>query len=179
MQIKPLQSTATALIIIASLTLGGCATDASSKKPSSRKTQRSSLPKVPPKVVPGGTGDNWRYLGTSKDQLIADEINESSISLVDAGKQLNRYQDRKTIVNTAQFNYNGITPNYKYSLSWWKIDCLQKQYLIDSTTLYDAYGKLIKQYSLNSNQWSQINADSIAQLQYNYVCQGINRGLGY
>lgn len=166
-----------AILGILSIYMVGCATNTNANNKRRYSSRKSTIPKVPPRVIPGGSGDNWRYLGTTQNNTISDEINESSIQL--SNKQVNRYQDRKTIINTSTFNYNGLTPKYKYNLSWWKIDCNQKQYLIDSSSIYDEYGKLLKNYSLDSAAWSPITGDSIAEQQYNYVCKGINRTVGY
>lgn len=162
-----------------SLLLISCASQSSSNTYSKnhKSTQKSSLPKVPAKVLPGGSGDNWRYLATSDDNQIAIEINDSSIS---KNSSINKFQDRKTIINPAKFNYQNFTPNYKYSLSWWQLNCDQKQIIINSTSIYDEFGKLIKNYSFNSNNvWSNISSDSIAEQQYNYICNGTKRNLGY
>ena len=170
-----------AIVIGCIASLVGCATATNSKNSSSRskKAPKSAMPKVPPRIMPGGNGDNWRYLGTTSAPEMADEINESSIKVINPSAQINSFQDRKTIVDTTKFDYQGISPAFKYSLSWWKIDCLEKQYLIDSSITYDEYGKQLKKYNINSNQWSPVSNDSLAKLQYNYVCLGVNRTLGY
>lgn len=149
----------------------------SANKPSRSSGTKSKFPKVPPKQVPGGIGDNWRYLGLTSDKLIAIEINESSIK--NNGLSTN-FQDRKTIIEPKKFNYK-TTPEYKYSLSWWQIDCSKQLYSINSTSIYDLYGNLIKSYSFGKQNIasSAIPQDSIANEQYQYICKGINRGLGY
>lgn len=161
---------------IIALTTACSTMDSSSAYSRSHKSanKKSSVPKVPPKVVPGGTGDNWRYLGNSEDGLITSEINESSIS----NGSVNKFQDRKTIVDQTKFNYQNLTPKYKYNLSWWRIDCAQKQYIIDSSSIYDVYGNLIKNYYFSSD-WSSINSGSIVDKQYNYICKGDGRNIGY
>lgn len=160
------------ILIIMSLGLSNCATNSSK----SYKTKKSTIPKVPAKQIPGGTTDNWRYLGTSQDGQIAVEISESSIS-----KTANsvKFQDRKTLTNTQKNSTSGAIGNYKYSLSWWNMDCSSKQYYINNTAIYDDYGKLLKNYNFSSTQAITISGGSIAELQYNYVCQGINRQIGY
>ena len=166
--------------------LNGCAYPGSSNQQNSHKTKKSPLARVPVRTLPGGEGDNWRYLGTSADSLLALEINESSITTTNNNIS---FQDRKTVVDPNKFNYSGFNPsalspsglnqNYKYSVSWWQLKCSQKQYTITSSSMYDAYGKLIKNYALNTSSWSNINNGSIAELQYNYLCHGTNRNLGY
>lgn len=166
--------------LILSLTatlMTGCATNTNASSKSRYSTHKSPMPKVPPRIVPGGSGDNWRYLGTTQHNTISDEINESSIQLVNGS--INRYQDRKTIIDTNNFSYSGLTPKYKFSLSWWKMDCSQKQYLIDSSAIYDEYGKPLKNYRLDSSTWSPVSSGTLAELQYNYICLGTNRGIGY
>ncbi|TXI94249.1 MAG: hypothetical protein E6Q33_00245 [Neisseriales bacterium] len=160
------------ILIIVSLGLSNCATNSSK----SYKPKKSTIPKVPAKQIPGGTTDNWRYLGTSQDGQIAVEISESSIS-----KTANsvKFQDRKTLTNTQKNSTSGTIGNYKYSLSWWNMDCSNKQYYINNTAIYDDYGKLLKNYNFSSTQAITISGGSIAELQYNYVCQGINRQIGY
>lgn len=161
------------ILIIVSLGLSNCATNSSKK---SYKPKKSTIPKVPAKQIPGGTTDNWRYLGTSQDGQIAVEISESSIS-----KTANsvKFQDRKTLTNTQKNSTSGTIGNYKYSLSWWNMDCSSKQYYINNTAIYDDYGKLLKNYNFSSTQAITISGGSIAELQYNYVCQGVNRQIGY
>jgi hypothetical protein len=166
------------LIFALSFTITSCSTTGGSSSYSRTHkgtSKKSSVPKVPPKVMPGGSGDNWRYLGSSDDRLITSEINESSIT---SGK-INKFQDRKTVVDQNKFNYQNLTPKYKYNLSWWRIDCSQKQYLIDSSSIYDVYGNLIKNYSFSGSNWSEISNASIAEQQYNYICKGIGRNIGY
>ncbi len=159
------------ILIAISLGLSNCATN-SSKSYKGKKT----IPKVPTKQVPGGTTDNWRYLGTSQDGQIAVEISESSINKT---AQNVKFQDRKTLTNAPKTKNTGTLGNYKYSLSWWNMDCLNKQYYINNTTIYDDYGKLLKNYNFSSTQAINISSGSIAELQYNYVCQGLNRQIGY
>ncbi len=144
--------------------------------PSGKSRTKSKIPKVPAKQLPGGTTDNWRYLGTSQDGQIAVEISESSIIKSDNKA---KFQDRKTIINSAVLGSQNPMGNYKYSLSWWNMDCTSKQYYISNTVIYDTYGKLIKAYNFSSTQAIAISSGSIAELQYNYVCQGVNRQLGY
>ena len=70
--------------------------------------------------------------------------------------------------------------SYKYNLSWWKLSCTQKQFIITASSIYDVYGNLIKNYAFDDNeQWSSVTAGSIAEQQYNYICKGLNRTLGY
>jgi len=153
--------------------LSNCAINSSNK---THKSKKSSIPKVPAKQLPGGTSDNWRYLGTSQDGQISVEISESSINKTDTQT---KFQDRKTIINPTTLSASNAISKYKYSLSWWSMDCNNKQYFISSTAIYDDYGKLIKDYSFSNNQPINIGSGSIAELQYNYVCQGINRQIGY
>ncbi len=167
------------LLSLISVLMTGCATNTNASSKSRYSSRKSPVPKVPPRIIPGGSGDNWRYLGTTQNNTISDEINESSIQLSDGQKNISRYQDRKTIIDTNNFSYNGLTPKYKFSLSWWKMDCSQKQYLIDSSSIYDEYGKPLKSYRLDSSNWSPVNSGSLAELQYNYICLGTNRGIGY
>ena len=141
-----------------------------------KNTKKNSLPKVPPKKLPGGSGSNWRYLGSTDDNLLAIEINESSIR---STNKIYSFQDRKTVVTPNKYNYQGM-PSYKYNLSWWKLSCTQKQFIITASSIYDVYGNLIKNYAFDDNeQWSSVTAGSIAEQQYNYICKGLNRTLGY
>lgn len=163
------------LIILGLLTilLSNCAINSSTKN---TKAKKKPVPKVPAKQLPGGTTDNWRYLGTSQDGQIAVEISESSIAKTD---NQTKFQDRKTIINPTVLGNHNSLGNYKYSLSWWNMNCGTKQYFITNTAIYDDYGRLIKNYNFSNNQPININGGSIAELQYNYVCQSINRQIGY
>lgn len=141
-----------------------------------KSTKKTNMPKVPQKKLPGGNGDNWRYLGTTNDNLLALEINDTSIT---SSNSINKFQDRKTVIAPNKYNYQG-QPNYKYSLSWWQLNCSQKQFMVTSSSIYDTYGNLLKNYSFSGNQqWSSVIDGSIAEQQYNYVCKGLNRTLGY
>lgn len=169
-------------ICLSTLSLLACSTTSSgnsggsSSKSSYKSTKKSSMPKVPQKNLPGGNGDNWRYLGTTDDNLLALEINDTSIT---SSNSINKFQDRKTVITPNKYNYQSL-PNYKYSLSWWQLNCSQKQFMITSSSVYDTYGNLLKNYSFSNNQqWSSVTNGSIAEQQYNYVCKGINRNLGY
>lgn len=176
-------SNKTLAICLSTLSLFACSTTSSgngntssSSKSNYKSTKKSSMPKVPQKKLPGGNGDNWRYLGTTNDNLLALEINDTSIS---SSNSINKFQDRKTVITPSKYNYQG-TPNYKYSLSWWQLNCSQKQFMITSSSVYDTYGNLLKNYSFSNNQqWSSVTDGSIAEQQYNYVCKGMNRTLGY
>lgn len=166
-------------LIIAIMMISACSSNRNPYSKSytgSSSKSKSSLPKVPARIVPGGNADNWRYLGVTSNSSLAIEINESSIN-----KQYGntyKYQDRKTVVNPAGFAYNG-TPNYYYSLSWWKINCDTKQYQTTETNLYDSYGKFIQNYSFSGNSLTTIPAGSVADMQYNYVCNNVYRNVGY
>lgn len=179
-----LSSNRTMIACLSALSLLACSTSSGNTGGSSRSssrsnyqsTKKSSMPKVPQKKLPGGNGDNWRYLGTTSDNLLALEINDSSIA---NSNDINKFQDRKTVITPSKYNYQG-TPNYKYSLSWWQLNCSQKQFMITSSSVYDTYGNLLKNYSFSDNQqWSTVTSGSIAEQQYNYVCKGLNRTLGY
>lgn len=167
------------IIVTISTCLISCSSQSSSGAYSKnyKNSKKSSLPKVPPKIMPGGSGDNWRYLATTSDNQIAIEINDASIS---NNNSINKFQDRKTIINPTNFDYQSLTPKYKYSLSWWQMNCNQKQTLITATNIYDEYGKLLKSYSFDDNSgWTNIDRGSIAEQQYNYICNGVYRNLGY
>lgn len=137
---------------------------------------KSYLPKVPPRVMPGGVGDNWRYLGKTDNGSIGIEINNDSITAQDNNQY--KFQDRKTVLNPSSFSYNGM-PIYSYSLSWWSMDCSARQYQINSTALYDAYGKPINSYNFNQAQSSIVTSGSISEAQYNYVCNNSKKNVGY
>ena len=167
------------ILIIAISLVSACS---SNKNPYSKSytgstsKSKNSLPKVPARTTPGGTGDNWRYLGLTSNSPLAIEINESSINKITNNSY--KYQDRKTVVIPAGFSYSG-TPSYYYSLSWWQINCNSKQYATTATTLYDSYGKLIKSYTFNQNQLTAVTSGSVAETEYNYICNNTYRSVGY
>lgn len=139
------------------------------------------IPKVQLSNVPGGNLNNWRYLGTSADNQLIEEINESSISL--QSEHLYKYQDRKTVISMAQYSsYVASQPKYKYVISEWQMDCIKQQYLITSSVLYDEDGKEIKQYNYSQDpdiRWIKFGNESLGELQYNYICLNKHRNLGY
>jgi hypothetical protein len=164
------------LIGFISLSLTSCAWFSSPPKKSTL-----TLPKVPPVTVPGGSGDNWRYLGTSSDNQLVVEINDKSISV--KGVQIYAFQDRKMVVAPHKFSsYLPNQPHYKYIITNWQMDCNNKQYLIETATLYNEVGAVLLTYDYSQNvnvKWIKFGSGSIAELQYNYICLNQNRMLGY
>lgn len=166
-----------ALTYLLCLTLTSCASDHTrTTNSSAAKKHKHLLPKVPAKTIPGGTADNWRYLGTTSDKQLAIEINESSIT---SDNEAINYQDRKTLIDINNFDYQGLTAKYKYSLSWWQLSCQQQQYKIITTSIYDSYGNLIKKYNFTNTTASAINSGSIAAIEQAYICNGATRNIGY
>lgn len=169
----------TAIIPIIALFISGCASySSSSSKPYNGKI---SLPKAPSLQIPGGNTSNWRYLGTSTNGQLITEINNSSIV---ATKDANQYsfQGRKTIYNPYTYTYANGQPPYKYIIENWLIDCTNKQYVLVSATTYNKLGIQLNVYDYkgdDSVRWMQFGDDSIANAQYEYVCQNKNRHLGY
>lgn len=168
------------LIVIAVFGMSACS---SNRSPNYTKSysgtsskSKTSIPKVPARVMPGGDSDNWRYLGTTENGNLAIDINESSISNQQANTY--KYQDRKTVVNPSNFAFNGL-PNYRYSLSWWIMNCDSQQYTITSTSLFDAYGKPIKSYYFDQSKYSNVTRGTISEKQYNYICNNNYRNIGY
>lgn len=168
------------LIVVAICTISACS---SNRSPNYTKSysgtsskSKTSIPKVPTRLMPGGSGDNWRYLGATENGNLAIEINESSI----ANQQSNsyKYQDRKTIIEPSNFPFNGL-PNYRYSLSWWIMNCDSQQYKITSTSLFDSYGKPIKNYYFDQSNYSNVTKGTISEKQYNYICNNNYRNIGY
>ena len=162
------------LCVILILFLYGCSSynspsDISRTKPQSLKVYKFTLP--------GSSYGDWRYLGTTKHNQTSDEINNSSIELID--NNLYKYQDRKTVVSVNNFIYSANQPKYKFAISNWQINCITKQYQIISTILYDTYGNQITKYNFDSSVWIKINSHSISDMQYNYICIHINNLLGY
>lgn len=174
---KPL---ALSLITIGTLFSVSCSNSSApnaTKSYRGKSSTKNSLPRVPPRNIPGGVGDNWRYLGTTISNSVAIEINESSINKSPSNKY--KYQDRKTVIEAGKFAY-GSMPSYQYSLSNWLMDCDNKVFKINSTSIYDGYGKLIKSYSFDDNILSSaISHGSIAEKQYNYICNSYGRSIGY
>lgn len=165
-----------AILTLPSLILHGCSWGTDPQPDNSK----ARIPKVPTKKLPGGSTDNWRYLGINKDGTFAVEINDSSITTIAGRSGIRKFQDRKTIVNPVKFNYP-TNKKYKYSLSWWKIDCTEQKISITETELYNDLGISIQNdsFSQANAPWKYIEKNSIAQLQYDYVCLNVNRHLGY
>lgn len=170
----------TQFIIIAFLAINSisCSTSNTKKynKSPTTTSSKSKIPRVPAKILPGGTGDNWRYIGISKDGLIGTEIDNSSIIAISNNQY--KFQERKTIMDTNKMSYPSGMPKYMYSISNGKIDCNSKQYILNSTTLYDRLGKLIRTTQLD-NQYTNIVSKSSAEQEYNFICNGLNRNIGY
>lgn len=137
-------------------------------------SNKQGFPKVPKKVIPGGTGDNWRYLGKTSGGHLSIEIDDSSIASL--GNNSYKFTDRKTVVNKSNFNYQNFPP-YKFNISSWVIDC-NKQYKITATSLFDDLGTIIKSYEL-TGKYSLINRNSIINSEYEYICNGRGKNVGY
>ncbi|MDD3266161.1 MAG: hypothetical protein PHC75_03135 [Burkholderiales bacterium] len=166
------------LIIIFTFTCISCSTSpAKSKSSSSSYSSKSKMPRVPAKVLPGGNGDNWRYLGLSYNGSFGVEINDSSINAV--GNNKYSFQERKTIMDTNLYPYPPNSLRYTYSISNWQMNCNNKSYIINSTVLYDQLGKQIKEMPLYSDKEAQVKSGSIAWQEYNYICNGVGRNIGY
>ena len=164
-------------------TLSGCALfgGSSNNKPPSSKT---SVPKVPTIQKPGGDGESWRYLGTTNDGLLVDEINDSSISsgISNKNTQVYNFQDRKTVTAPSKFDYPSDQPHFKYLISNWQMDCNNKVYLLNAATLYNESGIKIINYNYSSDSsvtWLKFSSGNFAQMQYDYICLSKNRNLGY
>ena len=169
-------------LVITILAVSGCAWLSSSSNNKSY-SGRSKLPKVQIQK-PGGSGNNWRYLGTTDDGVVVDEIDINSINGVggNANTQVFNYQDRKTVVIPNQFSYPSNQPRFKYLLSTWQINCTSKEYILSTTTLYNESGVKLIHYNYANNsdvKWLQLGNGSFAQMQYNFICLNINRNLGY
>ena len=65
-------------LLILLLSVNGCAFFSSSSS-KSKPSNGERLPKAPATVVPGGSGNNWRYIGTSSDGQLVVEIDDNSI----------------------------------------------------------------------------------------------------
>lgn len=160
--------------------LGGCSLLGSNQS----KQTKTSIPKTTQIQKPGGTGVNWRYLGTTDDGVLIDEININSISSsVNAQNiQVFNFEDRKTVISPNQFAYPANQPRFKYLLSSWQMNCNTKEYLLTNTTLYNESGiKLIRYNYANDNnvKWLKLGSGSFAEMQFNFICLNVNRNLGY
>jgi hypothetical protein len=141
-----------------------------------------SLPRAPQTKVPDGTGDNWRYIGTTSDGMMIIEINNNTIIPTKQKVQIFNFSDRKTIADSAQYSYPSGQPHFKYIVNTWQMDCSNKQYLITSAKMYSLAGAILKQYDYShddSVKWMSFGSGSIAELEYKYVCLNQNRNLGY
>lgn len=138
------------------------------------------LPRTPQAQLPGGKGDNWRYIGTTNDGQLIIEVNNDSIK--SASPQVYSFQERKTVKDIAQFQYlNNQTP-YKYILSNWIMDCNNKQYILSDVSIFNELGSQIEKinYTNNTNiKWLKFGSGTIAELEYNYICLNKNKQLGY
>ena len=165
-------------LFIFSLILNGCAFFGSSS------TKHTPLPKVPTAIVPGGTSENWRYIGTTDDGLLVIEIDNNSVNSATSKDNLQvfNFQDRKTVVSPSQFTYPASQPHFKYLINTWQMDCNHKKYIVVSATMYNQLGAKIGHYDYkneDSVKWLNFGSGSIASLEYNFVCLNQNRNLGY
>jgi hypothetical protein len=168
-------------LILITLSISSCAWMSSSKGSSQTKT---SIPKTPPMQKPGGTASNWRYMGTTDDGTLIDEINVNSITSGSSSQniQIFNFEDRKTVVIPNKFAYPNNQPHFKYLISAWQMNCITQEYLMRKTTLYNDIGTKMTQYDYtndNNVKWMKLGSGSFAQMQYNFICLNINRNLGY
>ena len=163
-------------VIVISVFISGCSNVSKPVSKSSSNSPINKIPKVPQKILPGGDSDDWRYLG-SNSQLVA-EISESSISLMKES-QVYTFVDRKRVIDPDNFAYTDNVIKYKYILSSWLINCNTKQYKAISASTYSVLGNKIRPIEYKNDSWHPVIENTISQIQYNYICLGINRNLGY
>ncbi|MBP9743277.1 MAG: hypothetical protein KBD37_07965 [Burkholderiales bacterium] len=167
--------------IIFLISLTGCAWFGGSS--TSNKSGKTKIPKTAAIQKPGGSGSNWRYLGTTDDGVLVDEVDINSISKnVNNGTTLSSYQDRKTVILPNKFAYPSNQPHFKYLISTWQMNCDSKEYLLNTVTLYNESGvKLIHYNYANDSdvKWLRLGDGSFANMQYNFICLNNNRNLGY
>lgn len=159
--------------------LNGCAWFSSSRGTTHKKT---ALPKAPTIRVPGGIGDNWRYIGTTTDGLIVVELNNNSIQAVKNNNELFNFEDRKTVVEPSQYTYSANQPHFKYIINTWQMDCQNKKYLLINANMYNQAAVSIGKFDYSNNndvKWLNFGEGSIADLEYKFVCLNQNRNLGY
>lgn len=167
-------------LLVLTVTLNSCAWMSSS----TNKSAKSSLPKTPQIQKPGGTGDNWRYLGTTDDGVLVDEIDSKSINsgVSSQNTQVFNFQDRKTVVLPNKFAYPSNQPRFKYLISTWQMDCNSKQYLLNTATLFNESGVKLTHYNYANDsdvKWLKLGSGSFADMQYSFICLNTNRNLGY
>ena len=170
-------------ILVLNIIISGCAWFGGSST-YSHKSGETNIPKLPQSQKPGGTSDNWRYMGTTDDSSIVDEININSISsgVSSDNTQIFNFEDRKTVTAPTKFAYPTNEPRFKYLISSWQINCSTKEYLMRTTTLYNDSGTKLTAYDYTNNsniKWLKLGNGSFAHMQYNFVCLNINRDLGY
>lgn len=159
--------------------LSNCAFFSSS---SNKPHGKQALPKAPANVVPEGSGDNWRYIGTTNDGFLAIEINNNSIIPSKNTSEVFSFEDRKTVIDQSQFTYPNGQPHFKYLLNSWQMDCQNKKYILSNAKMYNQTGTLLGSYDYANNdnvKWLGFGTDSIAELEYKFICLNQNRNLGY
>ena len=162
--------------VVSSLFITSCSSVKKSNSSTIKSSSSSIVPSVAKKTLPGGDSDDWRYLGTNAQLVI--EISESSIEPNKTPKTY-KFVDRKRIIDTDKFKFIDNKQKFKYILSTWIINCDAKQYQSINASIYNDLGVKMKDISYRNNLWYPIKADTVSQMQYNYVCLGINRNLGY
>lgn len=146
---------------------------------------KNTLPKVPSMHIPMGLTNNWHYLATTKDNNIIIELDALSVKPITTN--IYQFVERKTIKNPLknQFNIDNNAsqiPQYKYLINTWQINCNTKEYKLIASKSYNKSGSILDSQSYSSpldNNWTEINSNTIAWMQYKYVCLHINQDLGY
>lgn len=160
--------------------LNGCAWMFSSNHGTSHK--KTSLPRAPTIRIPEGSGDNWRYIGTTTDGLIIIELNNNSIQALKNSNEIFNFEDRKTVVEPTQYTYAAGQPHFKYIINTWQIDCQNKKYLLLTANMFNQAAVSIGKFDYTNNsdvKWLNFGEGSIADLEYKFVCLNQNRNLGY
>ena len=149
----------------ASLLLAACATQ---PRPGSTKPVRPGTPKPLPAPVTVPNAE-WQIIGVSPNGNILHEVDVLSIRREGA---LTVFRDRKTIFNPRKENFLN-TPQHKYSLNQWEVNCTAKTFRLRSMALLDDGGRqlLSRSFSEAEIKPMPVVKQSAAFQQVEFVCQ--------
>ena len=159
------------LFALALLALTGCASTSnvggktSTSKGVIQLPQRQA-PQARPPVVANA---EWVILGVSPNGNILHEIDKLSIRRKGT---LTLFRDRKTIFNPRKENFLN-TPQHKYSLNQWEVNCTAKTFRLRSMALLDDGGRqlLSRSFSEAEIKPMPVVKQSAAFQQVEFVCQ--------
>ena len=151
-------------VVLASLVLAACTTQP--RLPTVPVKPVKPQPSKPLPVVPNA---EWQIIGVSPSGNILHEVDVLSIHREGS---LTVFRDRKTIFNPRKENFLN-TPQHKYSLNQWEVNCSNRTFRLRNMLLLDENGRqlLSRSFSESEIKPMPVVKQSAAFQQVEFVCQ--------